>query len=144
MGEVLVCRDTEGRTVAEVDLDDTTSAVTEIVDRAREEGADLVWAHGGNPTMDGFVLMPGYAHLHAEHPVAGERLPPLEADAYGPLLAKAYLGQWGHKWVDPAQPLTGADREGQIHSDLRDKMTCDRSRRRPVGWGHGEQQSARR
>lgn len=105
MGEVLICRDTEGRTVAEVDLDDTTSTVAEIVDRAREEGADLVWAHGGNPTMEGFVPMPGYAHLHADHPVAGERLPRVEADAYGPLLAKAYLGQWGHKWVDPTQPL---------------------------------------
>ena len=46
--------------------------------------------------MAGFVPMPGYAHLHAQDPVSGERLPPVEADAYGPLLAQAYLGQWGH------------------------------------------------
>ena len=29
----------------------------------------------------------------------------MHADAYGPLLAKAYLGQWGHKWVDPDRAL---------------------------------------
>ena len=105
MGEVLICRNTEGRTVAEVDLEATRLTVREVVGQARTLGADLVWAHGGDPAAYGFVPRPGYAHLHAEQPVAGEPLPLVEADAYGPLLARAYVGQWGHKWVDPAQPL---------------------------------------
>src|SRR5207342_356006 len=28
-----------------------------------------------------------------------------EAAAYGPLLARAYHGLWGHKWVDPTRSL---------------------------------------
>jgi hypothetical protein len=105
MADLLICRNTEGRTVAEVDLDETILPVEEIVDRALQEGAELVWAHGGSPTIEGFVAMPGYVHLHAEQPVPGERLPSVATDVYGPLLAQAFLGQWGHKWVDPTQPL---------------------------------------
>lgn len=105
MDEVLFARTTEGETVAEVDLDETTLTLEEIVGRARAGGADLVWAHGGSPTTTGFVRRPGYAHLYAERAVAGEQLPTVTAVAFGPLLARAYLGQWGHKWVDPAQPL---------------------------------------
>lgn len=105
MDDVLICRNTEGETVAEVDLDETTLTLAEIVGHARSVGADLVWAHGRRPAMEGFVQRPGYAHLHARATVAGEGLPPVHADAYGPLLARAYAGQWGHKWVDPAQSL---------------------------------------
>ena len=103
MSDLVFGRNTDGTRVAEVDLDATTMTLTEIVDEARTQGAGLVWAHGGDREMDGFVAMPGYAHLRAEHPVAGAPLPAVEADSYGPLLARAYLGQWGHKWVDPAQ-----------------------------------------
>jgi hypothetical protein len=105
MGELLMGRDTEGRVVAEVDLDATALTVPEILDQARTRGAEVVWAHGGNPERHGFVRRPGYARLHAEHPTAGEPLPAIEAAVYGPLLARAYLRQWGHKWVDPDRPL---------------------------------------
>jgi hypothetical protein len=105
MGDIVLSRSTDGRRVAEVDLEDTTTPVAELVDEARRRGAELVWAHGGRPDVAGFVELPGYAHLHAENPVAGRPLPPIGADAYGPLLARAYLGQWGHKWVDPDRPL---------------------------------------
>ncbi len=105
MGELLMGRDTEGRVVAEVDLDATALTVPEILDQARTRGAEVVWAHGGNPERHGFVRRPGYARLHAEHPTAGEPLPEVEAGVYGPLLARAYLRQWGHKWVDPDRLL---------------------------------------
>ena len=105
MDDVLIGTATDGRRVAEVDLDATAMTVAEIVDHAREQGAALVWAHGGDPQPAGFVPMPGYAHLHAERPVAGEQVATMRDDAYGPLLARAYLGQWGHKWVDPTQRL---------------------------------------
>jgi hypothetical protein len=104
MAELLICRSTEGESVAEVDLDETTLTLAQIVDLAREQGADLVWAHGGTPTMEGLVPKPGYVHLHAVRPVPGDLLPAVEAQAYGPLLAKAYAGLWGHKWVDPTEP----------------------------------------
>jgi hypothetical protein len=109
MGEVLICRNTEGETVVEVDLDDTTMTVAEVVSLARNRGADLVWAHGGDPAGYGFVPKPGYAHLSAEHPVPGGRPTRLQEDLYGPLLARAYFGMWGHKWVDPTQPLPSDD-----------------------------------
>jgi len=104
MGEVLISRDTFGTTVAEVDLDDTTMTVPELVDHARTLGAGLVWAHGGSPEASGFVRRSGYARLHAEAPVAGDPLPLVDNDVFGPLLARSFLGMWGHKWVDPAQP----------------------------------------
>jgi len=103
MGDVVLGRSTAGTTVAEVALDATSMTLEQILEESRRQGAELVWAHGGHPDMDGFVARPGYARLHAEHPVAGDRLPAVEADSYGPLLARAYLGQWGHKWVDPSQ-----------------------------------------
>jgi hypothetical protein len=78
--------------------------VAEIVDEARRRGAEVVWAHGGSPG-DGFVARPGYAHLHADDPAAGVPLEPVLPEEYGPLLAAAYLGQWGHKWVDPDRQL---------------------------------------
>jgi hypothetical protein len=104
MDDVLFGRDTVGRAVAEVDLDETTLSVAEIVGYARQHGADVVWAHGGNPG-DGFERNPGYAHLHADAAIAGDQLPEVPADQYGALLVKAYQGQWGHKWVEPTQQL---------------------------------------
>jgi hypothetical protein len=117
MDDVLIARTTEGATVAEVDLDGTSMSVSEIVAEARRHGAALVWAHGGRPG-GGFVAGPGYAHLHADDPVAGELLAPVDPEDYGPLLAASYLGQWGHKWVDPdVQPPT----DGSVVLCLRDE-----------------------
>jgi len=103
MSQVGICRSTDGTTVAEVDLDDTTMTVAEIVGEARARGAALVWTHGGDPSGSGMVPMPGYAHLRARDAMPGRPLPPVDADAFGPLLARAYLGLWGHKWVDPTR-----------------------------------------
>lgn len=105
MDEVQICRNTEGETVAEVDLDETGLTLTEIIGQARDRGADLVWAHGGDPGADGFVPQPGYAHLHAEDPLPGEPLPTVEPELYGALLGEAFAGMWGHKWVDRDQSL---------------------------------------
>lgn len=109
MSEVLIWRNTERERVAEVDLNDTTLTVTEILDQARAHQADLVWAYGGDPVGEGFVPRPGYTRLHAEDPVPGEPLPRMNAADHGPVLARAYLGQWGHRWVDPGQPLPADD-----------------------------------
>jgi len=105
MSQILISRSTEGTAVAEVDLDATTLPVGEIVEQARKHGAEVVWAYGGDPASEGFLPQPGYAHLRADDPVAGDALPAVDPDVYGPLLVEAYLGQWGHKWVDPSRPL---------------------------------------
>ena len=47
--DVVFCRSTTGETVAEVDLDETSLTVAEVVEQARSHGAELVWAHGGSP-----------------------------------------------------------------------------------------------
>jgi hypothetical protein len=102
--DVVFGRSTTGESVAEVDLDETSLSIAEVVEQARSHGAGLVWAHGGSPG-DGFEPRSGYAHLHAADPRPGTVLPTVAAEEYGTLLAEAYLGQWGHKWVEPDQPL---------------------------------------
>ncbi len=105
MDDVLICRNTDGETVAEVDLGETPLTLTQIIDQARGLGAALLWAHDGIPGLDGFVSKPGYAHLHAEHPTSGDPLPQVEPDLYASLLREAYAGMWGHKWVARPQSL---------------------------------------
>jgi hypothetical protein len=104
MEDLVLCRDTLGRVVAEVDLDTTTMTVAEIVRHARAREAEVVWAHGGDPG-DGFVPMRGYAHLHADRAAPGEPLREVRPDEYGAVLRQAYLGLWGHKWVERTKSL---------------------------------------
>ncbi len=105
MNDLLICRSSKGETVAEVDLGETRLTATQIVDQARGLGAELLWAHGSMPGLDGFVSKPGYAHLYAEQPTSGDPLPLVEPDLYASLLGEAFAGMWGHKWVDRAQSL---------------------------------------
>lgn len=99
-------RTTEGTTVAEVDLADGGDVpVADLLTAARNRGAALLWVHGGDLRAAGFRPAPGYVRLHADRPVAGEPLDPVEPAAYGALLARAYLGMWGHKHVEPDPPL---------------------------------------
>ncbi len=105
MNDLLICRNSEGGTVAEVDLGETRLTPSQIIDRARGLGAELLWAHGSIPGLDGFVSKPGYAHLHAEQPMSGDPLPRIAPEVYAVLLGEAYAGMWGHKWVDRAQSL---------------------------------------
>lgn len=105
MGDVLLCRNTEGETVAEVDFGDTALTLPEIIDRARALRASILWAHGSISGEDVLEAKPGYARLRAEQPVAGDPLPLVEPGDYAALMGEAYAGMWGHKWVDPAESL---------------------------------------
>jgi hypothetical protein len=58
MNDLLICRSSKGETVAEVDLGETRLTATQIVDQARGLGAELLWAHGSTPGLDGFVSKP--------------------------------------------------------------------------------------
>ena len=115
--DVVFCRSTTGETVAEVDLDETSLTVAEVVEQARSYGAELVWAHGGSPGV-GFEPRSGYAHLRAADPRPGAVLPQIGAEEYGPLLAEAYRGQWGHRWVEPDRPLPA---DGSVVLALREQ-----------------------
>lgn len=98
-------RATDGTPVAEVEHENGSFDVAGLVAEARRRGARLLWVHGGDLSAHGFRPVHGYVRLHADRVTGGESLPPVEADAYGPLLAEAYRGLWGHKHVDPARGL---------------------------------------
>jgi hypothetical protein len=106
MDEVVICRSADGETVAEVDLDETSLSLSEMLDAARAANAALVWAYSANQPTPDFTESSGYTVLRTEG-IAGTHapLPRVDADVYGPLLAEAYRGQWGHKWVEQPQPL---------------------------------------
>jgi hypothetical protein len=112
MEQVVICRSAEGETVAEVDLDETSLSVSDVLDAARAADAALVWAYSENRPAPDFTESSGYTLLRTEG-VAGTHvpLPRVDADVYPPLLAEAFRGQWGHKWVEQPQ---GLPRDGSI------------------------------
>jgi hypothetical protein len=92
--------------VLEADLDDPHDA-DDLILRAREAGAELVWIHSNaDLAAHGFERFPGYVRMRAEHPPAGRPLPPLEPEHYARTLDGSYRGLWGHKLVreDPRPP----------------------------------------
>jgi hypothetical protein len=90
----------------------------------RHETAALTWCGPTEGTRNSTVSCRApVTPASAEHPVAGDPLPTVDADAYGPALAKAYLGQWGHKWVAPDQ---GLPTDGSI-------VLCRHEDRVPIG-----------
>jgi len=106
MDEVLICRSADGETVAEVDLEETSLTLSEILDAARAAHAARIWAYSANQPSPDFTESSGYTVLRTEALVGTHvPLPRIDADVYGPLLAEAYRGQWGHKWVEQPQPL---------------------------------------
>lgn len=105
-----MCRSSEGLAVAEVDLDAADMSEREVIEEARRRGAALVWAYSDQePETFGFVSRPGYARLHADTPLTGPALPLVAPDEYGSLLAEAYRGLWGHKWVDEREAVPTHD-----------------------------------
>src|SRR3954452_14896239 len=103
-------RSTDGAAVAEVDLDAVDMSEPEVLAEAHRHGAAVVWAYSSQPpSTPGFVSRPGYVRLHAEAPVTGPPLPRVAPDEYGSLLAQAFRGLWGHKWVDESAHLPNDD-----------------------------------
>jgi hypothetical protein len=106
MEGVLICRNADGETVAEVDLDETDLTLPEILDAARAADAALVWAYAHHRPSPEFTETSGYTLLRAETLAhTHDPLPQIDPQLYGPLLAEAYRGQWGHKWVEQPQPM---------------------------------------
>ena len=106
MEGVLICRNADGETVAEVDLCETDLTVPEILDAARAADAALAWVYAPNRPSPDFTETSGYTRLLAETPAhIHDPLPQIHPRLYGPLLAEAYRGQWGHKWVEQPQPI---------------------------------------
>ena len=81
------------------------------VDLARAAGAELLWVHA-NDDLDvyGFRNRGAYVRMHADAVPVRQRTPPLlEERDYAEVLARAYAGLWGHKFVSPlAEPPPGA------------------------------------
>jgi hypothetical protein len=121
MDAIVMGTATDGTPVAEVEAEDASLDVAELVAEARRRGAGLVWVHGGDLSAHGFVRSHGYVRLHSDavtgSAAGGETLPSVEADACGPLLAEAYRGLWGHKRVDPSR---GPPTDGSVVIGLRE------------------------
>lgn len=98
---------TDGKRVVE-----TVGLADGAVEAARAEGAELLWVHTDDDLSSlGFRHAGAYVRMHADEvPVRTTREPPmLEERDYAELLARAYLGLWGHKHVSPlATPPDGA------------------------------------
>ena len=106
MEGVSICRNADGETVAEVDLDETDLTVPEILDAARAADAALMWAYASSRPAPDFTETSGYTLLRAENLAqTHDPLRQINPQLYGPLLAEAYRGQWGHKWVEQPQPI---------------------------------------
>ena len=108
---VSICRNADGETVAEVDLDETDLTVPEILEAARAADVALVWAYARHRPSPEFTETSGYKLLRAETLAhTHDPLPQIDRQLYGPLLAEAYRGQWGHKWVEQPQhtPVDGS------------------------------------
>jgi hypothetical protein len=75
---------------------------------ARAEGAQLLWVHSNDDlSAHGLVRAGAYVRMHAEEvPVRARAEPPmLEERDYAEVMARAYSGLWGHKYVSPlAEP----------------------------------------
>jgi hypothetical protein len=81
------------------------------LDAARAAGAELLWVHANDDlSVHGFRKAGAYVHLHARAvPVRRDAEPPLlDRRDYAEVLARAYLGLWGHKHV-PADAQPPAD-----------------------------------
>jgi hypothetical protein len=74
------------------------------VEAARAEGAELLWVHTNEDLgAHGFRRAGAYVRMHADAvPVRPRVEPPLlEERDYAEVLARAYVGLWGHKHVSP-------------------------------------------
>jgi len=100
-------RSADGKLVVELE-----GLVDGAVEAARAEGAELLWVHTNDDLSAlGFRQAGAYVRMHADEvPVRARREPPmLEERDYAEVLARAYLGLWGHKHVSPlATPPEGA------------------------------------
>lgn len=97
----------DGKRVVELE-----ELVDGAVDAARAEGAELLWVHTDEDLSPvGFRRRGGYVRMHADEvPARTHREPPLlEERDYADVLARAFSGLWGHKYVSPlATPPEGA------------------------------------
>jgi len=75
---------------------------------ARAAGAELLWVHTNDDlSSHGFRRAGAYVRMHAESVPVRARVEPalLEERDYAEVLARAYTGLWGHKYVSPlAEP----------------------------------------
>jgi hypothetical protein len=81
------------------------------VEAARAEGAELLWVHSNDDlSAHGFRRAGAYVRMHADDVPVRKREPSfIEERDFAEVLARAYSGLWGHKFVSPlAQPPESA------------------------------------
>ena len=97
----------DGKRVVELE-----SFVPADVADARADGAELLWVHTNDDLAShGFRRAGAYVRMHADEVPLRKRVEPslLEERDYAEVLARAYVGLWGHKHVSPlAEPQEGS------------------------------------
>src|SRR5882757_11097033 len=73
------------------------------IDAARAEGAEILWVHTNDDlSAHGFRRAGAYVRMHADEVPVRKREPSfIEERDYAEVLARAYSGLWGHKFVSP-------------------------------------------
>jgi hypothetical protein len=96
----------DGRAIVELE-----SFADDDVEAARAAGASVLWLHTNDDlSAHGFRPAGAYVRLHADEvPVRKQEPSFIEERDYAEVVARAYAGLWGHKYVSPlAQPPENA------------------------------------
>ncbi len=88
----------DGRPVFELE-----SFSADDIAAARVAGAELLWVHTNDDlSAHGFRKAGAYVRMHADEVPVRKREPSfIEERDYAQVLARAYTGLWGHKYVSP-------------------------------------------
>lgn len=106
-GRLIFARSPAGDPIAECELNAAeTSLIGAIAEEARSGGARLLWVHcTADLSSAGFSRRPGYRKLAADAVPQGDPLPVLDIATVLDLWPQAFIGQWGHHRVDPADEI---------------------------------------
>jgi hypothetical protein len=96
VADIFFSTSVDGVALAEAVWADGTD-LADLRARAIEDGAGLLWVHGGDLARFGFTARPGYTQLTADKPKRSAPLPvvPDTAAAYA-VLPQCFADQWGH------------------------------------------------
>jgi hypothetical protein len=104
---LIFARSPAGDPIAECELDASETELTgALAALARSGGARLLWVHcTADLSGAGFSSRPGYRKLAADAVPPGDPLPVLDTATVLDLWPRAFIGQWGHHRVDPADGI---------------------------------------
>jgi hypothetical protein len=106
-GRLIFARSPAGDPIAECELDAAETYLADaLTEEAKSGGARLLWVHcTADLSGAGFNRRPGYRKLAADAVPHGDPLPVLDTATVLDLWPRAFIGQWGHHRIDPADGI---------------------------------------